>query len=87
MKRYRTGFFTQMYWLLWRNFISLVRHPMALRLQLMQSIFIALMFGLIYFQLKLNQKGVQNISGVLFLCMTNSSFSAMFAVVNVSNFF
>ena len=57
---------------------------MALRLQLVQSIFIALMFGLIYFQLKLNQKGVQNISGVLFLCMTNSSFSAMFAVVNVS---
>jgi len=25
----------------------------------------------------------KNLAGVLFLCMTNSSFSAMFAVVNV----
>lgn len=76
-----------MRWLTWRNGIISARNPMAFRVQIFQSIFIALMFGLIYFQLTLNQKGVQNISGVLFLCLTNSSFSSMFAVVNVRYIF
>jgi hypothetical protein len=30
----------------------------------------------------MNQKGVQNISGILFLCMANNSFGNMFVVVN-----
>jgi ABC-type multidrug transport system permease subunit len=60
----------------------MIRDPMAFRVQILQSIFIATMFGLVYFQLTLNQKGVQNIGGVLFLSMTNMSFSSIFAVVN-----
>jgi hypothetical protein len=72
-----------MNWLLWRNIISLARNPMAFRVQIVQSVVISLLFGLIYFQLKMNQKGVQNMAGVLFLCMTNNSFGNMFVVVNV----
>lgn len=44
---------------------------------------ISFLFGLIYFRLNLNQKGVQNIAGVLFLCVTNNSFGSLFVVVNV----
>jgi ATP-binding cassette, subfamily G (WHITE), eye pigment precursor transporter len=79
---YKSNFFTQMYWLLWRNLISLGRNPMAFRVQVVQSVFISALFGFIYFQLKFNQKGVQNMTGVLFLCLTNNSFGSMFIVVN-----
>ena len=45
---------------------------------------IAIVFGLIYLQQKEDQNSVININGVLFLCITNSSFSYLFAVLNVN---
>ncbi len=45
---------------------------------------IGLMFGAIFFQVELNQTGVQNINGLLFLFVTNISFSNMFPVINVN---
>lgn len=44
---------------------------------------IGIIFGLIYLNQKKNQDGIQNINGVIFLCITNASFSNLFAVVNV----
>ena len=44
---------------------------------------VAIIFGLIYLRQDLDQESVQNINGVLFLCITNSSFSYLFAVLNV----
>ena len=44
--------------------------------------FIGLLFGLIYLKLDVDQEGVQNINGVLFLLITNVSFSNMFPVIN-----
>ena len=55
---------------------------METRILAIQTFFIALIFGLIYLQIKTNQEGVQNINGVLFLLITNSSFSNMFGVLN-----
>jgi hypothetical protein len=48
---------------------------------------LAVIFGLIYLRQILDQIGVQNINGVIFLCITNSSFSNLFAVLNVNFFF
>ncbi len=45
---------------------------------------LSVVFGLIYFQQKLDQTSVQNINGVLFLCVMNTTFSNLFAVVNVN---
>lgn len=45
---------------------------------------IALIFGLIYLRIKVDQSGVQNINGVVFLLLLNSSFNNLFAVINVS---
>jgi len=45
---------------------------------------LSLMLGLIYLQLDTDQQGVQNINGVLFLMLTNMTFSNVFGVLNVS---
>ena len=47
--------------------------------------FISLILGLIFLQITLNQSGIQNINGVLFLVISNNSFSTMFSVINVKD--
>jgi ATP-binding cassette, subfamily G (WHITE), eye pigment precursor transporter len=79
---YKSNSFTQLRWLTWRNVIATVRNPMDTKIGIMQAIIIALLFGLIFLQQELTQEGVQNINGVLFLFITNMSFSNMFAVIN-----
>ena len=44
-----------------------------------------LIYGLVYLGQKIDQNGIQNINGVLFICLLNSSFSSIFAIVNVKN--
>jgi hypothetical protein len=79
---YKSNSFTQFRWLVWRSFLSSSRNPLETKIMAIQTIFIALMFGLIYLQLALDQKNLQNINSVLFLCITNSSFSNLFGVIN-----
>nr|QNH67903.1 ATP-binding cassette transporter subfamily G-like protein 4 [Brachionus rotundiformis] len=79
---YKTSWFNQLKWLIWRSFLSTSRNPMETRILAIQTLFIALIFGLIYLQIEDNQEGVQNINGVLFLLITNASFSNMFGVLN-----
>ncbi|KAI3390166.1 hypothetical protein SNEBB_001838 [Seison nebaliae] len=69
-------------WLLWRSFFELIRQPFALRMRIMQAAFIGLLLGFIFFQLTINQTGIQNFNGISFVVLTNLSFSSMFAVVN-----
>lgn len=71
-----------MRWLLWRNLVGIKRNPFAFKIQLIQTMVISILFGLIYFQLELSQKAVMNINGVLFLCLTNNSFSSLVVVLN-----
>lgn len=40
------------------------------------------MLGFTFFRLSNDQTGIQNINGVLFLFLTNTSFSNMFSVIN-----
>jgi hypothetical protein len=63
-ERYKRNFFVQFFWLLWRSVIAEVRDPFAFRISLIQTIFIALLVGLIFLQIKLDQAGVQNINGI-----------------------
>jgi hypothetical protein len=44
----------------------------------------AVMYGLIYFRLEVNQEGIQNINGVLFMFLINSTFGVLYTVVNVN---
>jgi hypothetical protein len=79
---YKSNSFTQLRWLLWRAGKATLRNPLETKIMAIQSVFIAIMFGLIYLQLKINQENIQNINSVLFLIITNSSFSNLFGVLN-----
>ncbi len=78
----KTNSFNQLKWLMWRDGISTVRNPLETKILISQTVVIALLFGLIYLNLKVDQEGIQNINGVIFLLVTNSSFSNMFPVLN-----
>jgi hypothetical protein len=81
-QKYKSNSFTQLNWLMWRSFLASSRNPLETRIMAIQTIFIALMFGLIYLRLPVDSKNLQNIGSVLFLCITNSSFSNLFGVIN-----
>ena len=80
--QYKTGSLNQLKWLLWRSFLGSSRNPLETKISLIQTVVIAVLFGLIYLRLKVDQDGVQNINGVLFLLITNQSFSNLFPVIN-----
>ncbi len=81
VKSYKASNLTQFSWLMWRNAISSSRDPRETRINLVQTIAFAVLFGLIYFRLVCDQTGVQNINGVLFLLVTNTTFSNLFPVL------
>ena len=80
--KYKSNSFTQLRWLIWRSFLSSARNPMDTNIMAIQTVIIALMFGLIYLRLELDQQNIQNINSVIFLIITNSSFSNLFGVLN-----
>nr|APD26554.1 ATP-binding cassette transporter subfamily G-like1 protein [Brachionus koreanus] len=94
-KNYKTNFFTQFSWLLWRNSLGIIREPFTFKIQVFQTIFtlqlfsdqgiqiVSVLFGLIYLRLEYNQKGVMDMNGYLFLCICNNGFATMFFIVNI----
>ncbi|KAG7376894.1 hypothetical protein PHYPSEUDO_012566 [Phytophthora pseudosyringae] len=67
-----------------RNALRLARDPMALRLQVLQTLIFAFLLGLIYFQLQADQKGIRNFSGAFFYLVTDQVYSAsMPAIISV----
>lgn len=47
---------------------------------------VSLLIGLIYYGQKLDQDGVMNINGALFIFLTNMTFQNVFAVISVCIF-
>jgi len=81
--QYKSSFCRQLWALLGRSWLSMTKEPMVTRIRLFQTLTAALIFGLLYFDQNLDQKGIMNINGVIFICITNMSFSNMFMVVNI----
>ncbi|XP_054160065.1 protein white-like [Oppia nitens] len=79
---YKTNWFVQFWVLLCRSTLSTMREPMLTKIRIIQTIVISIVFGLIYWQLEVNQTGIMNINGALFLLVTNMNFSSVFGVVN-----
>ena len=82
VKSNKANSFTQLYWLIWRAYLGIVRNPMETRTATFQALFLATVFGLSYLQLEISQKGVQNINAILFMIWNNSTFPNMIAVVS-----
>ncbi|CAK4174918.1 unnamed protein product, partial [Aphanomyces euteiches] len=67
----RLSWFGQLRVLCKRNLTRLVRDRVAFKARFFQSLFISLIVGLIYLQLKMDQTGVQSFSGALFFIIIN----------------
>lgn len=80
--RYKVNSFSQIKWLMWRDGLASYRDQRETKISIVQTIAFAVLFGLIYLRLKLDQTGVQNINGVLFLMLVNCTFSNLFPVLN-----
>uniref|UniRef100_K3X5A5 ABC transporter domain-containing protein n=1 Tax=Globisporangium ultimum (strain ATCC 200006 / CBS 805.95 / DAOM BR144) TaxID=431595 RepID=K3X5A5_GLOUD len=59
-----------------RNTIRIVRDKIGFRAAIFQTIFIAVIVGLIYLQLDLDQTGIQNFVGAFFFIIVNQTFSS-----------
>lgn len=80
---YRSNWWTQFYYVLWRSWLTVLKDPMLVKVRLLQTAMVATLIGSIYFGQKLDQDGVMNINGSLFLFLTNMTFQNVFAVINV----
>ncbi|KAK3856690.1 hypothetical protein Pcinc_037017 [Petrolisthes cinctipes] len=81
---YRATWFNQFWAMLRRSALEVIRDPLLLGVKIGQTMFFAVVFGLIY--LNVNQKGsydvaARNLSSVLFIFITNLTFSNMFPVI------
>ncbi|KAL4092694.1 hypothetical protein PRIC1_011685 [Phytophthora ramorum] len=72
----RLNFFGQSLVLAHRNVVRFVRDGLGFRAAIFQTLFIALVVGLIYLQLELTQKGVQNFTGGFFFLIVNQTFGS-----------
>jgi ABC-type multidrug transport system ATPase subunit len=72
----RLNFFGQVGVLAHRNVVRFVRDGLGFRAAIFQTLFIALIVGLIYLQLDLDQKGIQNFTGAFFFLIVNQVFGS-----------
>ncbi|XP_044275959.1 broad substrate specificity ATP-binding cassette transporter ABCG2-like [Varanus komodoensis] len=77
---YANGFFTQLHWVSQRSLKNLIRNPQASVAQVFVTVVLALIVGTIFFDVKLDQSGIQNRVGSLFFIITNQCFSSVSAV-------
>jgi len=80
---YKASWFAQLKSLSLRNTLVALKDPTVARMKIGQAFIIALILGIIYVGQDYDQKGIQNMSGALFVLITNLSFSNVFAVCNV----
>uniref|UniRef100_A0A250YKR4 ATP-binding cassette sub-family G member 2 n=2 Tax=Castor canadensis TaxID=51338 RepID=A0A250YKR4_CASCN len=77
---YVTSFCHQLRWITRRSFKNLLGNPQASIAQIIVTIVLGLVIGVIYFDLKNDSTGIQNRAGVLFFLTTNQCFSSVSAV-------
>ncbi|KUF87386.1 RNA polymerase III transcription repressor MAF1 [Phytophthora nicotianae] len=60
-----------------RNVLSLFRDKTRFHAEVGQSLVVSILMGLVYLQLKMNQRAIQNFSGAFFYFMANEIFAAV----------
>ncbi|XP_071551619.1 protein white-like [Panulirus ornatus] len=81
---YRASWANQFAAMMRRSIIEVIRNPALLMIKILQALFFSVIFGLIYLGVgwdKSDDSIIQNIGGVLFVFLTNITFSNMFPVV------
>ncbi|XP_076756289.1 protein white isoform X2 [Xylocopa sonorina] len=80
---YKASWCEQFRAVLWRSWLSVIKEPILIKVRLLQTVMVSLLIGVVYFNQKLDQDGVMNINGALFIFLTNMTFQNVFAVINV----
>lgn len=80
---YKASWCTQFRAVLWRSWLSVTKEPMLIKVRFLQTIMVSILIGVIYFGQNLDQDGVMNINGAIFMFLTNMTFQNIFAVINV----
>ncbi|XP_011645073.1 protein white isoform X3 [Pogonomyrmex barbatus] len=80
---YKASWCEQFRAVLWRSWLSIIKEPILIKVRFLQTIMVSLLIGVIYFDQRMDQDGVMNINGALFLFLTNMTFQNVFAVINV----
>lgn len=77
-------YFTTFYWLTWRAFLTVLRDPTVQLMRILQKIGIAITAGLCFAgSIDNTQKGVQAITGILFILVAENTFTPMYSVLSV----
>ena len=79
---YKASWFTQLAALTWRQALSVARNPMMFKVKIITAVLVGLILGVLYQGQELNQAGIQNANGALFLIITNLSFGSNFSICN-----
>ncbi|KAK9881156.1 hypothetical protein WA026_014506 [Henosepilachna vigintioctopunctata] len=79
---YKAGWFTQLFALLWRSWLSVIKNPEVTRHRTIVVLCEALLIAIIYFGQTLNQAGIKNLDGVLFLILNSIAFDSAFSVIS-----
>ena len=79
---YKASWFEQLSALIWRQTIATLRNPMTSTVKIVTAVIVGLILGTVYWGQEMNQDGIKNIMGVLFVIVTNASFSSVFAICN-----
>ncbi|KAM9335198.1 broad substrate specificity ATP-binding cassette transporter ABCG2-like [Symphorus nematophorus] len=74
---YNTGFLTQFKWVLKRTFRNLMLNPQTSIAQVAVTLFLAVVVGAIFFDVKQDESGIQNRFGALFFIVVNQCFSSL----------
>jgi ATP-binding cassette, subfamily G (WHITE), eye pigment precursor transporter len=73
-----------LWWLTWRFFVSVFRDPKVQYLRILQKIAIGLLAGFIYMgTIDNTQKGVQAIQGIIFLFVSENTFTPMYSTLSI----
>lgn len=80
---YKASWWAQFRAVLWRSWLSVTKEPMLIKVRFLQTIMVSILIGIIYFGQHLDQDGVMNINGAIFMFLTNMTFQNIFAVINV----
>ncbi|XP_069178587.1 protein white-like isoform X1 [Procambarus clarkii] len=79
---YKASWCAQFQALVWRAWLEVLREPHLVRIRFFQLMALAVLIGVLYLGQKMNEIGVFNINGVLFLIIINMTFQNVTTVVN-----
>ncbi|XP_033221030.1 ABC transporter G family member 3-like [Belonocnema kinseyi] len=80
---YKASWCEQFRAVLWRSWLSVIKEPILIKVRFLQTVMVSLLIGTIFFGQRLDQDGVMNINGAIFIFLTNMTFQNVFAVINV----